>query len=72
MKILIQNSKDERLIGLGQAIQKYLPSDEVKTFDKEIQLYPLLQEFNPDIIIFEEHEGLKDGDIEYAKQEATK
>lgn len=76
MKILIQNSKDERVIGLGQAIKKYLQnpemqnfSGEVSTFDKDVKIYPLLQEFNIDVIIFEEDSGFKYGDIEYARED---
>lgn len=65
MKILIQNSQDERVIGLGQSIKNH----EILTFDPNIAVYNLIQNFNPDIIVFEEDDNLKDSDIEYAKHD---
>lgn len=65
MKILIQNSKDERVIGLGQSIKEH----QVNTFDPKIPVYHLIENFSPDIIIFEENNDLKDSDIEYARQD---
>lgn len=65
MKILIQNSKDERVIGLGQSIKNH----EILTFDSNIAVYNLIENFSPNIIIFEENNDLKDSDIEYARQD---
>lgn len=65
MKILIQNSQDERVIGLGQSIKNH----EVLTFNANIAVYRLIEETKPNVIIFEEDNNLKDSDIEYAKHD---
>jgi hypothetical protein len=65
MKILIQNSQDERVIGLGQSIKNH----EILTFDPNIAVYNLIENFNQDIVVFEEGSNLKDTDIEYAKHD---
>ena len=45
MKILIQKSKDERVIGLGQSIKNH----EILTFDSSIAVYNLIENFSPNI-----------------------